>query len=103
MGKSTAEIARTVQEGRGFVRDLEASRGHAWCVEDSVSTDLDAPGRYFDFRSNLDAFAEHALEDANLETTGDDLVDPHPPVMMHRLRDGGLKAHVQTPGALELD
>jgi 3-isopropylmalate/(R)-2-methylmalate dehydratase small subunit len=37
-------------------------------------------------------------------TTDDELaIDPLPPVMMQLLRDGGLKAHVQTHGALELD
>lgn len=37
-------------------------------------------------------------------TTDDELwTDPLPPVMMQILRDGGLKAHVQTHGSLELD
>jgi 3-isopropylmalate/(R)-2-methylmalate dehydratase small subunit len=193
MSQSTDKITRTVQEGKDFERDLEALSGQAWCVGDGVSTDLIAPGRYFDLRSDLDALAEHTLEDADLETAdarfmevmtpgdfvvggrnfgqgssrehapaiiervgvsaviaesvarifyrnavnvglpiitcdtsqieeGDELhvdlldgvlvnrtiddelaIDPLPPVMMQLLRDGGLKAHVQTHGALELD
>lgn len=193
MSQSADDIARTVKEGKSFERDLEALNGQAWCVGDGVSTDLIAPGRYFDLRSDLDALAEHTLEDADLETTdarfmevmtagdfvvggrnfgqgssrehapaiiervgvsaviaesaarifyrnavnvglpiitcdtsqiaeGDELhvdlldgvlvnrttndelaIDPLPPVMMQLLRDGGLKAHVQTHGALELD
>jgi len=193
MSQSTDEITRTVREGKDFERNLEALSGQAWCVGDGVSTDLIAPGRYFDLRSNLDTLAEHTLEDATLETTdarfmevmtpgdfvvggrnfgqgssrehapaimervgvsaviaestarifyrnavnvglpiitcdtsqieegnelhvdlldgvlvnrttGDELViDPLPSVMMQILRDSGLKAHVQTHGALELD
>ncbi len=193
MSQSTEKITRTVQEGKDFERDLEALSGQAWCVGDGVSTDLIAPGRYFDLRSDLDALAEHTLEVADLETAdarfmevmtpgdfvvggrnfgqgssrehapaiiervgvsaviaesvarifyrnavnvglpiitsdtsqieeGDELhvdlldgvlvnrttddeleIDPLPPVMMQLLRDGGLKAHVQTHGALGLD
>lgn len=193
MSQSTEKITRTVQEGKDFERDLEALSGQAWCVGDGVSTDLIAPGRYFDLRSDLDALAEHTLEVTDLETAdarfmevmtpgdfvvggrnfgqgssrehapaiiervgvsaviaesvarifyrnavnvglpiitcdtsqieeGDELhvdlldgvlvnrttddeleIDPLPPVMMQLLRDGGLKAHVQTHGALGLD
>jgi 3-isopropylmalate/(R)-2-methylmalate dehydratase small subunit len=193
VSQSTDEITRTVREGKDFERDLDALAGHAWCVGDGVSTDLIAPGRYFDLRSDLDALAEHTLEDAPLDTTdarfmevmtpgdfvvggrnfgqgssrehapaiiervgvsaviatsvarifyrnavnvglpivtcdtsqitegdelevdlfdgvllnrttGDELpIDPLPPVMMQLLRDGGLKAHVQTHRALELE
>jgi 3-isopropylmalate/(R)-2-methylmalate dehydratase small subunit len=193
VSQSTDEITRTVQEGKDFERDLDGLSGQAWCVGDGVSTDLIAPGRYFDLRSDLDALAEHTLEDADLVTTdarfmevitpgdfvvggrnfgqgssrehapaiiervgvsaviaesvarifyrnavnvglpiitcdtsqieeGDELhvdlldgvlvnrttddelaIDPLPPVMMQLLRDGGLKAHVQAHGTLDLD
>lgn len=69
MSQTTENIAQTVQEGKTFERDLEALTGSAWCVGDGVSTDLIAPGRYFDLRSDLDALAAHTLEDADLATT----------------------------------
>jgi 3-isopropylmalate/(R)-2-methylmalate dehydratase small subunit len=69
MSQTTGDVGETVRDGKAFERDLEALTGQAWCVGDGVSTDLIAPGRYFDLRSDLDALAEHTLEDADLDTT----------------------------------
>ena len=69
MNQPTGDVGEKVQEARAFERDLETLTGRAWCVGDGVSTDLIAPGRYFDLRSDLDALAEHTLEDATLQTT----------------------------------
>lgn len=41
--------------------------GKAWKFEDSISTDLIAPGRYFHLRSNLPELAKHVLEGARPE------------------------------------
>lgn len=69
MSQPTGDIGQKVQEGQTLVRGLETLNGRAWCVGDGVSTDLIAPGRYFDLRSDIDALAEHTLEDATLQTT----------------------------------
>ena len=39
-------------------------KGRAWKFEDSISTDLIAPGRFFHLRSNLPELAKHVMEDA---------------------------------------
>lgn len=41
--------------------------GKAWKFEDSISTDLIAPGRYFHLRSNLPELVKHVLEPARPE------------------------------------
>lgn len=69
MSQAGVSVEQKVQEGKSLDRNLEALTGSAWTVGDGVSTDLIAPGRYFDLRSDLDALAEHTLEDATLETT----------------------------------
>lgn len=68
---SERSIEGKVEAGKALERDLSSLSGRAWNVGDGVSTDLIAPGRYFDLRSDLDALAEHTLEDAELETTED--------------------------------
>jgi 3-isopropylmalate/(R)-2-methylmalate dehydratase small subunit len=40
-------------------------KGKAWKFGDSISTDLNCPGRYFHLRSNLPELAKHVLEDAD--------------------------------------
>lgn len=71
MSQTTDEFAEKVASGRELERNLTALRGRAWNVGDGVSTDLIAPGRYFDLRSDLDALAEHTLEDATLQTSNE--------------------------------
>lgn len=44
-----------------------ALRGKVWRFGDGISTDHIIPGRYYHLRGNLQALAEHALEDANPE------------------------------------
>lgn len=40
-------------------------RGKAWRFGDGISTDHITPGRYYHLRGNLQALAEHTLEDAD--------------------------------------
>ena len=68
---SNEDLAAKVERGKAIDRDLSNLDGNAWYVGDGVSTDLIAPGRYFDLRSDLDRLAEHTLEDADLRTTDD--------------------------------
>ncbi|MFQ3293641.1 MAG: 3-isopropylmalate/(R)-2-methylmalate dehydratase small subunit [Halobacteriales archaeon] len=68
---SEADLAAKVERGKTLDRDLSNLEGSTWYVGDGVSTDLIAPGRYFDLRSDLDRLAEHTLEDADLQTTED--------------------------------
>jgi len=54
-------------------------KGRAWKFEDSISTDLIAPGRFFHLRSNLPELAKHVMEDArtgfsNMISKGDFIV-----------------------------
>ncbi|MFB6153262.1 MAG: 3-isopropylmalate dehydratase [Halodesulfurarchaeum sp.] len=69
MSQTASDIEAKVERGKEIERDLSDLTGSVWKTGDGVSTDLIAPGRYFDLRSNLDKLAEHTLEDAQLETT----------------------------------
>jgi len=71
---SDEPLASKVERGKAFERDLSNLEGSTWYVGDGVSTDLIAPGRYFDLRSDLDRLAEHTLEDADLQTTDEQFV-----------------------------
>ncbi|AKH96759.1 LeuD/DmdB family oxidoreductase small subunit [Halanaeroarchaeum sulfurireducens] len=76
---TTEEIALKVREGMEMERDLSNLEGSAWHTGDGVSTDLIAPGRYFDLRSDIVKLAEHTLEDADLVTTDEDFMEAMEP------------------------
>ncbi|QZA87850.1 3-isopropylmalate dehydratase [Salinarchaeum sp. IM2453] len=74
-----SDPANIVQEGKELERDVSNLSGQSWYVGDGVSTDLIAPGRYFDLRSDLDRLAEHTLEDAQLQTTDEEFMQVFEP------------------------
>lgn len=43
--------------------------GRVWLFGDDISTDHIIPGRFFHLRSDLDALAQHAMEDCDTEFT----------------------------------
>ncbi|MFB6266406.1 MAG: 3-isopropylmalate dehydratase [Halodesulfurarchaeum sp.] len=69
MSQTADDLAAKVERGKEIERDLSNLTGSVWKTGDGVSTDLIAPGRYFDLRSDLDRLAEHTLEDAQLAST----------------------------------
>ncbi len=96
--------------------------GRVWKLGDHTSTDLIAPGRLFNLRSNLPGLAKHVFGDVDPELAskiepGDEIeVDlaagvvknateaaetsfpPLPPFMRRVLDDGGLVTHIQNHG-----